>query len=117
MTVPTRESLRKALDTLQADPAAPTTTDSAGDATTGGGSTVAVEISNTYACGRESDSTEHVRYPQLGETLESWWDDVVHDLTGDGHPCGSSEHALYEAVITAAPDRPELVGETWSAEG
>lgn len=79
--------------------------------------TVTVEISNTYTCGRESGSTEHVRYPEAGELLEDWWDDVVIPLTGDSHACGSSEHATYEAEIADAPDNPTLVGQSWGGEG
>lgn len=79
--------------------------------------TVTVLIENTYTCGRESSSEEQVPYPEPGQDLDDWFDDVVNPLTGDGHPCGSSEHALYEATIIAAPDRPELVGETSSWEG
>lgn len=79
--------------------------------------TVTVTISNLYACGRESGETVQVRYPRPGETMEDWWSEVVEPLTGDSHACGSSEHAVYEAKVTAAPHAPGLVGETWGAEG
>jgi hypothetical protein len=77
--------------------------------------TVLVRIENTYACGRESASTEPA--PAPGADVESWWNDVIGPLAGDGHPCGSREHALYEARIVQAPGRPELVGQTYSWEG
>lgn len=91
---------------------------------------VTVITSNTYACGRESGEVHHVAAPPVGaeksapwqwddtpRELATWWDTVVQPLTGDGHPCESSEHAMYEATVTEAPGRPELVGLTWSAEG
>lgn len=79
--------------------------------------TVKVCIDNTYACGRESTSEHDVRGPLQGESLGTWWDEVVHELTGDGHPCGASEHALYEATVIEADD-PELnPGDTYSWEG
>lgn len=74
-----------------------------------------VHIENTYACGRLSSSVEDVRGPVPGETLDDWWEEVVHPLTGDGHPCGSSEDALYEATVVTVDD-PELVAgdvRTW----
>lgn len=78
--------------------------------------TVTVLIENTYTCGRESSATVTLAAPAPGRDLEVFWD-VVHERTGDGHPCGSSEHALYEVRITEAPGRPELVGEWMSWEG
>src|SRR4051812_32755980 len=81
---------------------------------------VVVSITNTYTCGRESGS-EHVLVgpvPGADEALvDDWFDLYVHDLTGDGHPCGSSEHAYYEATITDSPGRPELLGQSHSWEG
>lgn len=76
---------------------------------------IEVLISNTYECGRTSSNRVDVRPPD-GE-LDDWWDEVVHPLTGDGHPCGASEHALYEALVVAAPGRPDLVGATQTWEG
>lgn len=81
---------------------------------------VRVSISNTYTCGRESESEHVVSAPGVGadeDQVNLWFDLYVHDLTGDGHPCGSREHAHYEAEITEAPGRPELVGATYSWEG
>lgn len=65
---------------------------------------------------RTSSCAEHVRYPKPDKDLDLWWDDIVHPLTGDGHPCGVSEHALYEAKIVDAPHCPTLVGQVWSGE-
>jgi hypothetical protein len=78
---------------------------------------VTVEVSNTYACGRESGGTEHARYPLPGEDITYWLDNTVLPLAGDGHSCGSSENALYEVEITAAPDAPHLVGMTRDSMG
>jgi hypothetical protein len=81
---------------------------------------VTVTISNNYTCGRESGSEHVLRPPPMGadeNTMDCWFDLYVHDLTGDGHPCGSREHAYYEATITEAPGRPELVGQSYSWEG
>lgn len=76
-----------------------------------------VRIHNEYECGRSSDVIESVRSPLPGESAETWWQDVVQPLTGDGHPCGSSEHALYEATITRIDD-PELrPGDVMTWEG
>lgn len=84
--------------------------------------TVTVEVSNSYECGRQSEATEVVPAPSPGAgpgtaELEAWFDEVVHDLTGDGHPCGSIEHAYYEATIVAAPGQEDLVGATHGWEG
>jgi len=80
--------------------------------------TVAVKIENSYVCGRESESVVTVPAPADDDTeFVDWWSEHVHDLTGDGHPCGESEHALYEVTIVASVERPELVGETYSWEG
>jgi hypothetical protein len=79
--------------------------------------TVTVEVSNTYACGRESTRITRVRGPVPGEGLDDWWQDVVHPLTGDGHPCGASEHALYEATVVRADDPELLPGDTYTWEG
>lgn len=78
---------------------------------------VTVLIENSYACGRESTREVQVPPPAPGQDLQEWFDERVNEHTGDGHPCGASEHALYEARIIAAPDRPELVGEHTSWEG
>jgi hypothetical protein len=80
---------------------------------------VTVRMTNTYACGRKT-SGEHtvIGLPDAGDGgLDEWWETNALYLTGDGHPCGSSERALYEAEVIEAPGRPELVGATWSAEG
>lgn len=72
-----------------------------------------VRVENFYVCGRNSTSTDLVRAPFSGEELEEWWQDVVFDLTGDGHPCGSREDALYEVTIIDSPGSPELLGEKY----
>lgn len=79
--------------------------------------TVTVLIENGYACGRESTSRVEVPAPAAGQDLDSWWGDEVHDLTGDGHPCGASENAIYEVRVIEAPGRPELIDESMSWEG
>lgn len=79
---------------------------------------VVVRIDNSYACGRQSDEVHHVPAPALSpsgdeeDDLDEWWEEYVQPHTGDGHPCGEHEHALYKATITIAPGRPELVGQT-----
>lgn len=87
--------------------------------------TVTVRVDNYYTCGRHTRRDvvlpAPVQVPPADEEgvieLGSWWDEVVNDETGDGHPCGSSEHAMYDVAIVAAPGRPELVGQTYSWEG
>lgn len=71
--------------------------------------TVTILVENTYACGRESSTT--VTLPAPAELTDDWWQENVHQHSGDGHPCGAREHAMYEATITAST-RPELVGTT-----
>lgn len=81
---------------------------------------VLVVIDNTYTCGRESRRTAWVPEPPAGVDegeLYEWFDEHVNELTGDGHPCGYSEHAMYEASIAIAPGRAELVGKSSSWEG
>lgn len=80
---------------------------------------VTVEIENDYACGRSSGGEHQVPAPPINATeedLEDWWEEYVQPLTGDGHPCGAAEHSVYKATITAAPGRPELIGQTWEAD-
>lgn len=82
------------------------------------GTTVAVEITNTYECGRESVARVVVQQPTNQVELADWWNDVVWDFTGDGHPCGSSEGSVYTARVLNAPTGWEwLVGKTmeWGA--
>lgn len=77
---------------------------------------VAVRITNTYECGRMTTSQVAVPVPEA--PLEDWWEDEVHALTGDGHPCGSTENALYEAqIVWGPPGYEHLMGETYSWEG
>lgn len=79
--------------------------------------TITVLIENTYECGRSSSARHDVPAPE-GHDLEPWWEDVVHDLTGDGHPCGAREHGYYEATIVAAPALlVDLIDQTWVWEG
>lgn len=73
-----------------------------------------VVIENTYTCGRQSSVVADVAEP--ADITEEWRDEVVHPLTGDGHPCGSTEHAMYTAVITDAT-REEWVGQLFTWEG
>lgn len=76
-----------------------------------------VRVENSYECGRVSNSIEHVRNPLPGESVEDWWALVVQPVTGDGHPCGSTDHAFYRATITRIDD-PELrPGDTMTWEG
>lgn len=89
---------------------------------------IRVRIENTYECGRESSAEVEVAAPPLTvltaagdvdeEVLDRWYDDVVAEHTGDGHPCGEREHALYEAtVIAAPPGLDRLLGHTVGSEG
>lgn len=70
--------------------------------------TVTVTVDNAYACGRTSQITTTVTAPLTTEIPEDWWCEQVP--SGDGHPCGAREHALYTYEITASTDRPELIG-------
>lgn len=75
-------------------------------------SMVTVRIENAYACGRESWHTVEVEAPAITDSVEEWWEDVVYPHTGDGHPCGASEDANYEAtIIDTTPDAAGLIGQ------
>lgn len=76
-----------------------------------------VKIHNEYECGRASNRTVHVRNPLPGERTSDWWDEVVNPETGDGHSCGSSEHAYYEATIEVIDDPDLRAGDTMTWEG
>lgn len=71
---------------------------------------VTVEIENSYECGRESKSTVVLELPE-GVDMDEWFEDTVQEHTGDGHPCGERENAIYAAKIVAATD-PTLIGES-----
>lgn len=71
-------------------------------------------IENTYACGRQSSAVIDLVEPLWLD--ENWWQEVAHPLTGDGHPCGSSEHAMYTVTIADA-DHTEWVGVQYTWEG
>lgn len=76
-----------------------------------------VRVTNSYACGRQSTSVETVRDPMPGEPVEDWWALVVQPVTGDGHPCGSREHAYYVARIEEVDDPELLPGDVMTWEG
>lgn len=78
---------------------------------------VTVRLNCTYRCGHCSSREVRVVPPDPGEAVDEWWDRVVLPETGDGHSCGSTEHALYEAVVVAAPGRGALRGAAASWEG
>jgi hypothetical protein len=77
--------------------------------------TVIVQIDNAYECSRRSISVKEVDPPPglAPDVVEQWFEEVVYDLTGDGHDCGQSENAIYEATVIAAPEMPQLVGAKW----
>ncbi|OLT09679.1 hypothetical protein BJF78_30100 [Pseudonocardia sp. CNS-139] len=79
--------------------------------------TVTVQIDNTYACGHSSTAQAQVAAPTPDQDLDVWWNETVQPHTGDGHACGASENALYEARVVEAPGRPELVGLSTDWEG
>lgn len=83
---------------------------------------VTVRAETTYECGREHVADVRLIGPEEGADLFEWF--MEHNVGGDGHGapgagCAGerSERALYELTIIAAPDRPELVGETFETEG
>lgn len=78
---------------------------------------VRLSLHNVYACGRESSCSRMVRAPHLDEPLDDWWETVVHPLTGDGHSCGASEDAYYEAMVLAADDPMLRAGDSRRWEG
>jgi hypothetical protein len=79
---------------------------------------VLVLLGNSYECGRSSHKYELVRGRYADdEDLDTWWTEVVSPLTGDGHPCGSRDHALYTALVVWSGTPSVRVGESNSWEG
>lgn len=79
---------------------------------------ITVRFCDTYSCGRESTRTEQVPAPTGDQTTEDWFEDYVYEFTGDGHACGSTDHAVNEATVVAAPtEYADLVGQFYSWEG
>jgi len=83
---------------------------------------VTVRAETTYECGHEHVADVRLIGPEEGADLFEWF--MEHNVGGDGHGapgagCAGerSERATYELTIIAAPDRPELVGETFETEG
>jgi hypothetical protein len=83
---------------------------------------VTVRAETTYECGHEHVADFRVIGPEEDADLFEWF--MEHNVGGDGHGapgagCAGerSERATYELKIIAAPDRPELVGETFETEG
>lgn len=83
---------------------------------------VTVRAETTYTCGHEVVRDVRLIGPAPGDDLLDWF--AENDVGGDGHGapgagCAGerSEAALYEFTIITAPDRPELVGETYETEG
>lgn len=89
----------------------------AGKHEVGGADMITVRVESTYSCGHASEHAAVIRAPHVGESAEGWFDDVVQPETGDGHSCGPSEHAHYEALVTVAPRRPDLLGQSRTWEG
>jgi len=75
--------------------------------------TVTVKIENTYEDGHESVVEVEVENPEPeDDDLDTWWEDVVFPLTGDGH--GAKHPKLgcfYEATVIRADDQ-RMVGHT-----
>lgn len=72
---------------------------------------VTVRIDNAYEDGHES-SHEVVLPAPIG-SLEGWWDEVVHDETGDGHGIDNDLGYCYTATVVAAPESfVHLIGQT-----
>lgn len=79
---------------------------------------IAVRVSNSYECGRRSGWVQILDAPPATVPDVSL-DDWLHDnlIVGDGHPCGSREHAIYQFEVVSAAERCELVGRTGGGEG
>lgn len=83
---------------------------------------VTVRAETTYECGREHAEDKRLIGPAPDEDLFEWF--MENQFGGDGHGapgagCAGerSERAIYEMTIIAAPDRPELVGQSFESEG
>lgn len=46
---------------------------------------------------------------------DEWFNEHLFCHTGDGH--GANEHGVYEVVVLACEEQPELVGQDYGAEG
>lgn len=76
---------------------------------------IEVRIENTYEDGHESTHIVHLPAPE-GD-LDSWWEDVVLEQTGDGHGIDNDLGYCYEATVVGTPkDFEHLLGESreWS---
>lgn len=71
--------------------------------------TVKVKIENVYSDGHESESEVVVAAPD-GD-LDEWWNEVVHEHTGDGHGIDPDIGSCLTATIIEADD-PALVGQS-----
>lgn len=72
--------------------------------------TVIVKIENSYSCGRTSERLVTLPAPDDLADLTAWWEDVVFEETGDGHPCGETDNAIYDVEIVGG-DYDSLLGQ------
>ena len=74
-------------------------------------------IENVYGCGRISNTVAKVVSPPVGIDAtgqdSEWFYTEIYNATGDGHPCGSSDDAVYTVAVVASDDRPDLIGTKW----
>lgn len=77
---------------------------------------VAVDISNWYSDGHESEKRVFITLPDIEgltfEALEEWLEDEIFRHTGDGHGVDSSLGSCYTAVIVDAADK-RLIGKSY----
>lgn len=82
-------------------------------------SLVRVRIENTYEDGHSSTVDVWLPGPEDiddPDSIESWWDDVVFDHTGDGHGATHPKlGSLHECTVISGP--AQLAGETYEWGG
>lgn len=75
-----------------------------------------VHVASDYECGRHHEETYLAGVPSRKvvadhDAMFAWLTDYVP--SGDDHPCGRTENAIYTFTITEAPaDRPDLANYT-----
>jgi hypothetical protein len=71
---------------------------------------VTVKIENAYSDGHESEREVLIAAP-TGD-VQTWFEEVVYEYTGDGHGIGFDGGSCYIATVIAADD-PALLGQSY----
>jgi hypothetical protein len=64
---------------------------------------ITVRIENDYEDGHHSERIARVDKPDVNQTLEDWWNDVVFPETGDGHGVGGMGSCYTATILHCHP--------------